>query len=63
MAKLNTKIPASLEPKERGKYVVVCGITPTPLGEGKIKLMYYFIIVQSILINLSSHTSSYNPFN
>ncbi|XP_015784090.1 formate--tetrahydrofolate ligase [Tetranychus urticae] len=35
MAKLNTKIPASLEPKERGKYVVVCGITPTPLGEGK----------------------------
>ncbi|XP_053209979.1 LOW QUALITY PROTEIN: uncharacterized protein LOC128393791 [Panonychus citri] len=35
MAKVKTKIPANLSRQERGKYVVVTGITPTPLGEGK----------------------------
>jgi len=33
-AKVTTKVPKKLS-NNRGKYVIVCGITPTPLGEGK----------------------------
>ncbi|XP_074600871.1 pug C-1-tetrahydrofolate synthase, cytoplasmic isoform X2 [Brevipalpus obovatus] len=35
MAKVSMKAPKVLPPQERGRYVVVTGITPTPLGEGK----------------------------
>ncbi|XP_057374614.1 C-1-tetrahydrofolate synthase, cytoplasmic-like isoform X1 [Daphnia carinata] len=34
-AKVNIKILERLVDKPIGKYVIVCGITPTPLGEGK----------------------------
>ncbi|XP_032785088.1 C-1-tetrahydrofolate synthase, cytoplasmic isoform X1 [Daphnia magna] len=34
-AKVNIKILERLVGKPIGKYVIVCGITPTPLGEGK----------------------------
>jgi len=34
-AKVNIKVLERLANKPSGKYVIVCGITPTPLGEGK----------------------------
>ena len=34
-AKVNIKVLERLAGKALGKYVIVCGITPTPLGEGK----------------------------
>lgn len=34
-AKVNIKVLERLANKQTGKYVIVCGITPTPLGEGK----------------------------
>jgi len=34
-AKVNIKVLQRLASKPSGKYVIVCGITPTPLGEGK----------------------------
>ena len=34
-AKVSLKVLNRLENKKNGKYVVVGGITPTPLGEGK----------------------------
>lgn len=34
MAKVTSKVPKSLNLSERGKYIVVTGINPTPLGEG-----------------------------
>lgn len=32
MAKISSKVPQSM--KDAGKYIVVAGINPTPLGEG-----------------------------
>lgn len=34
-AKISLDIPARLKNREKGKYIVVTAITPTPLGEGK----------------------------
>lgn len=37
-AKVNLNILNRLSHKRNGRYVVVTGITPTPLGEGKVLL-------------------------
>lgn len=34
-AKVSTSVIDRLENRENGRYVLVAGITPTPLGEGK----------------------------
>lgn len=34
-AKISPKVLQRLESNENGKYILVAGITPTPLGEGK----------------------------
>ena len=48
-AKITTKVPKALS-ENRGKYVIVCGITPTPLGEVSI-MIYNFIMKLLLIIN------------
>ena len=39
-AKVSLEVLQRLQHRKNGKYVVVAGITPTPLGEGKVGVLF-----------------------
>ena len=45
-AKVSLEVLQRLQHRKSGKYVVVAGITPTPLGEGKVAvyLQKFFVV-------------------
>jgi len=55
-AKITKRIPIFTPNSTKGKYVVITGITPTPLGEGWFKrqqnLLTQFIFHISIIMNI-----------